>query len=201
MLRQLAQRAAATAATAAECGLPSTSGSGGAWWQHAPACWQQSAQYARSVNPKKKEEERKRQSKQQKQKGKKAGRAEGGAPGAEAAGSYEDDTALQEQDALKLVLRAIDNVTPQLDVRTDRMATKTLYIPGLMPPRKGTSLAVHWLVHAAQARQRTSKAGMAECLALELLMAYQKRGSARQKRDDLHKLALNNRANVHLRWW
>lgn len=37
---------------------------------------------------------------------------------------------------------------------------------------------------------------MAECLALELLLAYRKEGAARQKRDDLHKLALENKANV-----
>jgi len=37
---------------------------------------------------------------------------------------------------------------------------------------------------------------MAECLALEILLAYKKEGSARQKRDELHKLALENKANV-----
>jgi small subunit ribosomal protein S7 len=92
-------------------------------------------------------------------------------------------------------------VTPILDVRTVRSATTVSYVPGLMPPRKARSLALHWLVKAADARSAGSKARYAECLALELLLAYQKRGAARQKRDDLHKLALQNRANIHLRWW
>ncbi|KAI8465505.1 MAG: ribosomal protein S7 domain-containing protein [Monoraphidium minutum] len=97
--------------------------------------------------------------------------------------------------------QAVDNVTPHLDVRTIRTATKTTYVPGVMPAEKGRSLALHWLVRAAEARKKSSKGPFAECLALELLLAFQKRGPARQKRDDLHKLALQNRANLHLRWW
>lgn len=143
-------------------------------------------------------------------------------------------------------------MTPHLDVRTLRTATKTTYVPGVMPADKvrgaasrfarparrtypafrprvpgwhacqprarpprpqsarplhararpqGRSLALHWIVKAAEARKKASRGSFAECLALELLMAYQKRGPARQKRDDLHKLALQNRANLHLRWW
>lgn len=54
-----------------------------------------------------------------------------------------------------------------------------------------------WIVNAAHQRKESSpKTSMAECLALELLMAYRKEGAARQKRDDLHKLALENKANV-----
>jgi small subunit ribosomal protein S7 len=97
--------------------------------------------------------------------------------------------------------QAIHNITPVLDVRSLRTATTVKYVPGLMPPRKARSLALHWLVRAADARKKGSSASYAECLALELLLAYQKRGGARQKRDDLHKLALQNRANVHMRWW
>jgi small subunit ribosomal protein S7 len=97
--------------------------------------------------------------------------------------------------------QAIHNVMPVLDARTIRSATNVSYVPGLMPPRKARSLALHWLVKAADSRSAGSKASYAECLALELLLAYQKRGAARQKRDDLHKLALQNRANVHMRWW
>lgn len=50
---------------------------------------------------------------------------------------------------------------------------------------------------AAHKRKDNSKgASMAECLALELLLAYRKEGAARQKRDDLHKVALENKSNV-----
>jgi len=124
---------------------------------------------------------------------------------------------------VRVVLRAIDNVTPHLDVRALRASTKTVFVPGLMPPARGRSLAMRWLAQAAAARQRGGRGARgggasggggassggpskappryAECLAQELLQAYRMKGSARQKRDDMHKQALANRANVHLRWW
>jgi small subunit ribosomal protein S7 len=88
-----------------------------------------------------------------------------------------------------------------LEVRTRRAATKTIFVPGAMPRGKARSLALHWLVRAAEARKKGARAPFAECLALEVLLAYQKRGAARQKRDELHKVALQNRANLHMRWW
>ena len=134
------------------------------------------------------------------------------------------------RDAVRVVLRAVDNVTPHLDVRPLRASTKTVFVPGVMPPARGRSLAMRWLVQAAAARQRGGRGGrgssgggggggggqgggggssgpskapprFAECLAQELLQAYRLKGSARQKRDDMHKQALAHRANVHLRWW
>jgi len=138
-------------------------------------------------------------------KGGKGSKGGGGGAGAAAAdddgsGSFQDD-AEQSTDAVRVALQAIDNVTPHLDVRAIRTHTKTTYVPGVMPPQKARSLALHWIIAAAEARNKASKGAFAECLALELLLAYQKRGTARQKRDDLHKLALQNRANLHLRWW
>jgi small subunit ribosomal protein S7 len=114
---------------------------------------------------------------------------------------YHEDSVLDEKDATRIVIKAVENVIPHLDVRTLSTHTKTTYVPGAMPLAKGRSLALRWLVKAAHTRARSSKNSLAHCLALELLLAYQKQGSARQKRDDLHKLALLNRANMHLRWW
>jgi small subunit ribosomal protein S7 len=118
-----------------------------------------------------------------------------------AAAADAEAAAIQEKDAVKIVLQAIENVRPQLAVKTKRVATRVLYVPGVMPEAKSRSLAVHWLVDAATSRKAKSKASMAQCLAMELLLAYQKQGGVRQKRDDLHKLALANRANLHMRWW
>lgn len=54
-----------------------------------------------------------------------------------------------------------------------------------------------WIINAANKRKQSSKAtSMAECLALELLLAYRKEGSARAKRDEMHKTALENKSNV-----
>ena len=116
-------------------------------------------------------------------------------------GAGGEAAAIQERDAVKIVLQAIENVRPQLAVKTKRVATRVMFVPGVMAEAKSRSLAVHWIVDAATARKAKSKASMSQCLAMELLLAYQKQGAVRQKRDDMHKLALANRANLHLRWW
>ena len=102
---------------------------------------------------------------------------------------------------MRVALEAVANVTPHLDVRTIKGFTKTLFVPGVMPAEKGRSLALRWLVAAARARKEATRGSFAECLALEILLAYQKKGAARAKRDEMHKVALQNRANLHLRWW
>uniref|UniRef100_A0A383WFJ6 Small ribosomal subunit protein uS7 domain-containing protein n=1 Tax=Tetradesmus obliquus TaxID=3088 RepID=A0A383WFJ6_TETOB len=158
---------------------------------------QQAAAFSKKLNPK----EQKRDQKSQQRKDKKDRKADAAVGSSGESGSFAEDGAAVEPDITRLVLQAIHNVTPLLDVRAVRTATKVNYVPGLMPPKKARSLALHWLVKAADARAKGSRGGYAECLALELLLAYQKKGAARQKRDDLHKLALQNRANVHQRWW
>jgi small subunit ribosomal protein S7 len=159
---------------------------------------QQAAAFSQKKhNPK----EQKREAKKQQRKDKQERKADAAVGASGEAGSFAEDGAAVEPDITRLVLQAIHNVTPLLDVRPIRTATKVNYVPGLMPPKKARSLALHWLVKAADTRAKGSRAGYAECLALELLLAYQKKGAARQKRDDLHKLALQNRANVHQRWW
>jgi small subunit ribosomal protein S7 len=158
---------------------------------------QQAAAFSQKKNPK----EQKRENKKQQRKEKQDRKADAAVGGSGEGGSFADEGAAVEPDITRLVLQAIHNVTPLLDVRPIRTATKVNYVPGLMPPKKARSLALHWLVKAADTRAKGSRGGYAECLALELLLAYQKKGAARQKRDDLHKLALQNRANVHQRWW
>eukprot|EP00879_Flechtneria_rotunda_P009900 GHRR01010352.1.p1 GENE.GHRR01010352.1~~GHRR01010352.1.p1 ORF type:complete len:196 (+),score=53.10 GHRR01010352.1:565-1152(+) len=155
------------------------------------------AQYSQRLNP----QQQRKQQKQQKKQQQKSRKDEAQASSTSESTSFKEDSQAFEPDITKLVLQAITNVTPLLDVRTVRTATKVSYVPGLMPPKKARSLALHWLVRAADTRAKSSNAKYAECLALELLLAYQKKGAARQKRDDIHKLALQNRANIHLRWW
>jgi small subunit ribosomal protein S7 len=140
-------------------------------------------------------------------KGKKGAQGDGSSSGSGAAAAaaesmqYHEEEVAADKDATRIVLTAIENVVPKLDVRTTKSSTKVTFVPGLMPPNKGRSLALRWLAQAAHNRKKSSKGRFADCLAMELLLAYQKKGAARQKRDDLHKLALQNRANLHLRWW
>ncbi len=93
--------------------------------------------------------------------------------------------------------KAIDNVRPMLEVRSRRVGGATYQVPVEVPSRRGTSLAIRWLVGTA--RDRKGKA-MADKLAAELLDALQGTGAAVKKREDIHRMAEANRAFAHYRW-
>jgi small subunit ribosomal protein S7 len=93
--------------------------------------------------------------------------------------------------------KAIDNVKPMLEVRSRRVGGATYQVPVEVPQRRGTSLAIRWVVGVA--RDRKGK-GMSEKLAAELLDALQGTGAAVKKREDLHRMAEANRAFAHYRW-
>ena len=93
--------------------------------------------------------------------------------------------------------KAIDNVKPMLEVKSRRVGGATYQVPVEVPQRRGTSLAIRWLVGVA--RDRRGK-GMSEKLAGELLDALQGTGAAVKKREDMHRMAEANRAFAHYRW-
>jgi small subunit ribosomal protein S7 len=93
--------------------------------------------------------------------------------------------------------KAIDNVKPMLEVKSRRVGGATYQVPIEVPQRRGTSLAIRWLVGVA--RDRKGK-GMSERLAGELLDALQGTGAAVKKREDMHRMAEANRAFAHYRW-
>jgi small subunit ribosomal protein S7 len=100
-------------------------------------------------------------------------------------------------DPLTVVKRAVDNVKPQLEVRSRRVGGATYQVPVEVRPRRATTLAVRWLVgFSRERRERT----MAERLAAELLDANNGIGSAVKRKDDLHKMAEANKAFAHYRW-
>ena len=93
--------------------------------------------------------------------------------------------------------KAVDNIKPMLEVKSRRVGGATYQVPVEVPQRRGTSLAIRWLVGVA--RDRKGK-GMAEKLAAELLDALQGTGAAVKKREDMHRMAEANRAFAHYRW-
>jgi small subunit ribosomal protein S7 len=100
-------------------------------------------------------------------------------------------------DALAALKRAIDNVKPQLEVKSRRVGGATYQVPVEVRPRRANTLAVRWVVgFARQRRERT----MAERLAAELLDANNGIGSAVKRKEDMHKMAESNRAFAHYRW-
>jgi small subunit ribosomal protein S7 len=100
-------------------------------------------------------------------------------------------------DALAALKRAVDNVKPQLEVKSRRVGGATYQVPVEVRPRRANTLAVRWLVGFARNRRERT---MAERLAAELLDAQNGIGSAVKRKEDMHKMAESNRAYAHYRW-
>lgn len=93
--------------------------------------------------------------------------------------------------------RAVDNVRPQLEVKSRRVGGATYQVPVEVKPRRASTLAMRWLVdYARDRRERT----MSERLANELLDASNGVGAAIKRREDIHKMAESNKAFAHYRW-
>ena len=100
-------------------------------------------------------------------------------------------------DPVGALKRAVDNVRPQLEVRSRRVGGATYQVPVEVKPRRAGTLAIRWLV--GYSRQRREKT-MAERLANEILDASNGIGASVKRREDLHKMAESNKAFAHYRW-
>jgi small subunit ribosomal protein S7 len=100
-------------------------------------------------------------------------------------------------DALAAVKRAVDNIKPQLEVRSRRVGGATYQVPVDVRPKRATTLAVRWIVTFSRNRRERT---MAERLAAELIDASNGIGSSVKRKEDLHKMAESNRAFAHYRW-
>ena len=104
---------------------------------------------------------------------------------------------LNDQDALKLFHKAIDNVRPRLEVKPRRVGGATYQVPVEVRQDRGTSISMRWLRDFARNKKGKS---MVDRLADELISAHKGEGSAMKKRDDMHKMAESNKAYAHFRW-
>ncbi len=100
-------------------------------------------------------------------------------------------------DSVAALKRAVDNVKPQLEVRSRRVGGATYQVPVEVRPRRATTLAVRWLVGFSRDRRERT---MAERLANEILDASNGIGASAKRREDLHKMAESNKAFAHYRW-
>jgi small subunit ribosomal protein S7 len=104
--------------------------------------------------------------------------------------------------ALSLLMAAINNVKPVLEVRKVRISGSTQLVPSIVSKHRQHSLAVRWILEAALKRRNTrANLSVDECLFTEIIDAFNKVGVARKKRDELHRLAEANRGFSHYRWW
>jgi len=106
-------------------------------------------------------------------------------------------TKTSSDDPIGTLKRAVDNVRPQLEVKSRRVGGATYQVPVEVRHPRANTLAIRWIV--GYARQRREKT-MAERLANELLDASNGIGASVKRREDLHKMAESNKAFAHYRW-
>ncbi len=102
-----------------------------------------------------------------------------------------------QDDPLKVFKRAMDNVKPQLEVKSRRVGGSTYQVPIEVAPGRQLSLSIRWLIDFSKARGEKS---MTEKLAGEFMDAANNRGGAIKKKDDTHRMAEANKAFSHYRW-
>ena len=93
--------------------------------------------------------------------------------------------------------QAVNNVCPTVEVKSRRVGGSTYQVPIEVRPQRSTALAMRWIVDIAKKR---SERGMMLRLAAELLDAYEGRGNAVKKREEMHRMAKANQAFAHYRW-
>ena len=92
---------------------------------------------------------------------------------------------------------ALNNVSPQLEVKARRVGGATYQVPIEIRPERRQTLALRWIVDFA--RKRGEKT-MAERLAGELLDASNNTGAAVKRKEEMHRMAEANKAFAHYRW-
>jgi small subunit ribosomal protein S7 len=98
---------------------------------------------------------------------------------------------------LEIFQEALRNATPLLQVKPRRVGGATYQIPIEVPARRGSALAMRWIINSARNRKGRP---MHQKLAQEFLDASRGDGAAVKRREDLHRMADANRAFVHYRW-
>ncbi|MGE3973441.1 MAG: 30S ribosomal protein S7 [Bdellovibrionales bacterium] len=101
------------------------------------------------------------------------------------------------EEPLSIFKKALENVKPALEVRSRRVGGATYQVPMDVRPVRKTTLAMRWLVDYS--RERGEKE-MSLRLAGEIMDAYNNRGNAIKKREDVHRMAEANKAFSHYRW-
>ena len=104
---------------------------------------------------------------------------------------------IEEEEALVVWEKSLENITPHVEVRSRRIGGATFQIPHPVRDDRKTSLGMKWLIEAA--RNRNEKT-MANNLASEIVAGYKEEGAAYKKKQDTHRMAEANKAFSHFRF-
>ena len=105
--------------------------------------------------------------------------------------------AKEEKPALESWMQALDNITPQVEVKSRRIGGATFQVPTEIRPDRKESVSMKNMINFA--RKRGGKS-MAERLAAEIMDAYNNQGGAFKRKEDMHRMAEANRAFAHFRF-
>jgi small subunit ribosomal protein S7 len=97
-------------------------------------------------------------------------------------------------DPAEIVAKAIENVSPRIEVRSRRVGGATYQVPREVQKRRSQSLGIRWLVDFARAKRGKP---MSRRLAEEIFDAYNNQGQAVTKKENVHKMAEANSAYSH----
>jgi small subunit ribosomal protein S7 len=103
----------------------------------------------------------------------------------------------EEKSALEIWKTALDNITPQVEVKSRRIGGATFQVPTEIRPDRKESISMKNMINFA--RKRGGKT-MADKLAAEIMDAYNNQGGAYKRKEDMHRMAEANRAFAHFRF-
>ena len=103
----------------------------------------------------------------------------------------------EEKSPLEIWKQALDNITPQVEVKSRRIGGATFQVPTEIRPDRKESISMKNLI--AFARKRGGKT-MRDKLAAEIMDAFNNQGGAYKRKEDMHRMAEANRAFAHFRF-
>lgn len=103
----------------------------------------------------------------------------------------------EEKSALEIWKTALDNITPQVEVKSRRIGGATFQVPTEIRPDRKESISMKNMI--LYARKRSGKT-MADKLAAEIMDAFNSQGGAYKRKEDMHRMAEANRAFAHFRF-
>ena len=106
-------------------------------------------------------------------------------------------TKISSSEPLEVLVKAIDNVKPKVEVKSRRVGGVTYQVPIEVDSARQLGLALRWLIQFSATRKGVP---MRKALALEIIDAFNEQGNAIKKRDEVHKMAQANKAFAHYRW-
>lgn len=110
---------------------------------------------------------------------------------------FNDKAVKEGKTPLEMWKKALENITPSVEVKSRRVGGATFQVPTEIRPERKVSFSMKSLISFA--RKRSGKS-MADKLSAEIVAAYNQEGGAYKKKEDMHKMAEANRAFAHFRF-